>query len=459
VKFLTGTDEHGQKIEKSAQKANITPQELTDKVSEKFRDLSSILNLSNDDFIRTTEERHKSAVKHFWQKLQDNGHIYQASYSGWYCVRDEAFYTEAQLIDGKAPTGADVEWVEEPSYFFDLSKWQDKLLEFYEQNPDFIYPTSRRNEVSSFVKSGLNDLSISRTSFKWGIKVPGNEDHVIYVWLDALVNYISALGYPNDIAKFWPADIHMVGKDILMFHAVYWPAFLMAADLPLPKRIVAHGWWTVDGQKMSKSLNNAVNPLGLIEEFGLDQLRYFLMREVPFGNDGNYSKSSMVNRINSELANNIGNLTQRTLTMIVKNCNSKLPKLNHPELAESLFKEAEMTIEKVTSHMLKQEFSLSIEAIIKLASQANSFIDEQAPWHLAKNDVEKMASILHILAQIIHHLGILLLAFMPDSANKILDLLSIGENNRNLAGLSSPIKEGVTIQTPSPIFVRYQDIS
>jgi methionyl-tRNA synthetase len=460
VKFLTGTDEHGQKVEKSAKLAGISAQEFTDEVSKKFRNLTDILNLSNDDFIRTTEERHKIAVAHFWNKLKDNGHIYKGSYNGWYCIRDEAFYTEAQLIDGMAPTGAAVEWVEEPSYFFNLSKWQDKLLEFYEQNPDFIYPLSRKNEVVNFVKSGLNDLSISRSSFKWGIKVPNDEAHVIYVWLDALVNYISALGYPeldHDFKKFWPANIHMVGKDIVMFHAVYWPAFLMAADIMLPKKIVAHGWWTVDGKKISKSLKNTIDPIKLIEEFGLDQTRYFLMREVPFGNDGNYSRSSMINRINSELSNNIGNLVQRTLSMIVKNCNSIIPEHHHVDLGIELLKLSEDTVEKVRSHIKNQEFSLAIDAIICLSNEANLFIDRQAPWKLAKTNQAQMESVLYILVQAIYYIAILLLPFTPDAASKILDLLAVDESNRNLLSLETRIKSGKKILTPTAIFARFQD--
>jgi methionyl-tRNA synthetase len=455
VKFLTGTDEHGQKVEKSAKLAGIGPQEFTDEVSKKFRDLALALNLSNDDFIRTTEERHKEGVVNFWNKLKNNGHIYKGSYNGWYCVRDEAFYTEAQLVDGMAPTGASVEWVEEPSYFFDLSKWQDKLLEFYEKNPDFIYPSYRKNEVVNFVKSGLNDLSISRTSFKWGIKVPNDEDHVIYVWLDALVNYISALG--DEFKTFWPANIHMVGKDIVMFHAVYWPAFLMAADIELPKKIVAHGWWTVDGQKISKSLKNTIDPIKLIEEFGLDQTRYFLMREVPFGNDGNYSRNAMINRINSELANNIGNLVQRTLSMIVKNSGACVPKYNHPDLGIGLLTIASNTIEKVRTHIDHQEFSLAIDAIISLSNEANLFIDQNAPWKLAKTDIDQMESVLYVLVQAIYHIAILLLPFTPDAANKILDFLNVDASSRDLSALSQKIESGREILVPTGVFARYQE--
>ena len=328
VKFLTGTDEHGQKVEKSAAHAGSSPKDFVDQVSQHFRDLTHVMNISNDDFIRTTEPRHIAAAQAMWLKMVEKGHIYLGSYSGWYAVRDEAFYGESELVDGKAPTGAEVEWVEEPSYFFKLSAFADKLLAFYEANPGFIMPASRRNEVVSFVRGGLKDLSVSRTTFKWGIPVPGDEKHIMYVWLDALANYLSAVGYPDTDAeqykKFWPA-MHMVGKDILRFHAVYWPAFLMAADLPCTKRVFAHGWWTIEGEKMSKSLGNVIAPADLVAQYGLDQTRYFLMREVPFGNDGNFSRERMGSVVNAELANTIGNLVQRSLSMIHKNCDGKMP--------------------------------------------------------------------------------------------------------------------------------------
>ncbi|MCH9012994.1 MAG: methionine--tRNA ligase, partial [Proteobacteria bacterium] len=334
VMFLTGTDEHGQKVEKSAHAAGMEPKAFTDKVSQNFRDLSATLDFSNDDFIRTTEERHKRSCQAIWTKLMEAGEIYLGSYAGWYAVRDEAFYTEAELEDTEdgrkiAPSGAEVEWVEEPSYFFKLSEWQDRLLAFYEANPDFILPESRRNEVLSFVRGGLKDLSVSRTTFKWGVPVPDDPDHIMYVWLDALTNYITAVGYPDtDCAAFrtyWPADLHMVGKDILRFHAVYWPAFLMGAGIEPPKRVFAHGWWTNEGQKISKSVGNVIDPHELVAKYGLDQVRYFLLREVPFGNDGDFSHRAMVGRMNSDLANDFGNLAQRVLSMIAKNCGGRVP--------------------------------------------------------------------------------------------------------------------------------------
>jgi methionyl-tRNA synthetase len=317
VKFLTGTDEHGQKVEKSARAAGMEPQTFTDKVSQNFRDLAKAMKFSNDDFIRTTEPRHIRACQAIWLALKERGEIYLGKYAGWYAVRDEAFYGEDELTTGPggkklAPSGAEVEWVEEPSYFFQLSKWQEPLLRFYEANPDFIAPTSRRNEVISFVKAGLSDLSISRTSFTWGVPVPDDPAHIMYVWLDALTNYITAVGYPDtgsdEYKAFWPADLHMVGKDILRFHAIYWPAFLMGAGLAPPQRVFAHGWWTNEGQKISKSLGNVIDPLQLIERYGLDPVRYFLLREVPFGNDGDFSHRAMVNRLNGDLANDFGNL-------------------------------------------------------------------------------------------------------------------------------------------------------
>ena len=328
VFFLTGTDEHGQKVEIAAKNKGIKPLEFVNQVSKNFQKLSNLLNLSNNDFIRTTENRHITSCQKLWSDLENSGNIYLDKYSGWYSVRDEAFFSENELLNGKAPTGADVEWVEEPSYFFRLSNWQDELLSFYEENKDFILPSTRRNEVISFVKSGLKDLSISRTSFNWGVPVPNNEKHIMYVWLDALTNYITASGYSSDANKFetfWPADLHVVGKDILRFHAVYWPAFLMAAKLPLPKRVFAHGWWTNEGEKISKSIGNVIDPVKLIEDFGLDQVRYFLIREVPFGNDGDFSKKNLIQRINSDLANSLGNLFQRVISFSVKNCDEKVP--------------------------------------------------------------------------------------------------------------------------------------
>lgn len=469
VKFLTGTDEHGQKVEKSAINAGLSPQAFTDKVSERFRELFKGLNISNDDFIRTTQDRHKQAAQSLWNKLVESGNIYLGKYAGWYSVRDEAFYNESELTsEGLAPTGAPVEWVEEPSYFFKLSAWQDALLKLYEENISFIMPESRRNEVISFVKSGLHDLSVSRTSFKWGVVVPGDEKHVMYVWLDALTNYISALGYPNlesvDFKKFWPADVHIVGKDITRFHAVYWPAFLMAAGLEVPKSIMAHGWWTNEGQKISKSLGNVIDPFKLIEDFGLDQTRYFLMREVIFGNDGNYARANMINRINSELANNIGNLVQRTLSFIAKNADSMVPQVNpgfiDQAYSEELLELASVLHEKAQIYMEAQNFNSVLDEIIKLATYANIYIDKEAPWSLRKTDLNRMNEVLYILLETIRYLGIILQPFMPDAANKILDLLAINKNDRSFDKLSRnfALTPGMKLPVPEPIFPRFQEV-
>ncbi|MFV9875570.1 MAG: methionine--tRNA ligase [Rickettsiales endosymbiont of Dermacentor nuttalli] len=472
VKFMTGTDEHGQKVEKSALNAQMTSKKFVDIVSQKFFDLSELLNLSNDGFIRTTDTNHIKAVQFLWKKLEKKGHIYLDKYSGWYSVRDEAFYSEKELVGGKAPTGVAVEWVEEPSYFFNLSKWSEKLLAYYEQNPDFIQPLSRYNEVVSFVKAGLTDLSVSRTSFKWGVPVPGDEKHIIYVWLDALTNYISAIGYPDtnsDAFNYWPANIHMVGKDILRFHAIYWPAFLMAAELPLPKRIVAHGWWTNEGEKISKSLGNVIDPIKLVQEYGLDQTRYFLMREIAFGSDGNYSSHAMVNRINGELSNNIGNLVQRTLTMIYKNCAGKIPDFLNQDIVDienlynsiPLLQQATSALPAIEQYMYNQQFNEAIEVIIKLSNATNVYIDTTAPWKLAKFDTQKMQQTLYILAETIRYIAILLQPFVPDAAGKILDQLSVNHNNRTFKNLSKDyaLQIGQEIRKPEVIFVRYGDKS
>lgn len=466
VKFLTGTDEHGQKVEKSAEKFGLSTQEFTDKMSESFKIMMEKLNISYDDFIRTTEQRHKKAAIKFWQKLKDNGNIYLGKYSGWYSVRDEAYYSESELTeDKKAPTGAPVEWIEEPSYFFNLSKWQDKLLKYYEDNPNFIWPQTRRNEIISFVKSGLKDLSISRTSFKWGVKVPNDEEHVMYVWLDALTNYISALGYPNleqDFSKFWPANAHVIGKDILRFHAVYWPAFLMAAGLELPKSIISHGWWTNEGEKISKSLGNVIDPIELINDFGIDQVRYFMMREVNFGNDGNFSRENMVTRINSELSNKVGNLLQRTLSFSYKYCEQAIPNISEQDIDllynDSLLKEAKIIFESNVNEIENFQINKVIENIISLAEKANIYIDNEAPWSLKNTDIVKMNKILYNLLETIRHIAIMLQPFIPESANKMLDQLCIKEEDRTFSKLNrdNAIKAGQTINKPYPIFPRIE---
>lgn len=460
VYFLTGTDEHGQKVEKAAEAKGLDPQNFTDEVSVSFRKLSNLLNLSNDDFIRTTEERHKKSALALWDKLLKEGYIYLGKYEGWYSVRDESFFLEKDLIDGKAPTGAPVEWVEEPSYFFALSKFQQALLDFYKNNPDFIYPESRYNEVISFVQSGLTDLSVSRNSFKWGIKVPQNPEHVIYVWLDALSNYLSALGYPDqtpEFKKFWPNSFHVVGKDILRFHAVYWPAFLMAAGVELPKKVVAHGWWTINGEKMSKSLGNVVSPNDLVEQFGIDQTRFFLMREVSFGNDGNFSKDGMIIRINSDLANNIGNLAQRTLAFIYKNAGAVIPEtLIDKVYQEQLIINLQQKLGEYKEYMKQFKFSHAIEVILSAASDANAFINEKTPWSLKNTDIAAMNHVLYVILENIRYLAIMLLPFMPDSMNKMLDLLGVQEDKRGFKFLKQEfaLQSGKNLPEPKVIFPR-----
>lgn len=472
VKFLTGTDEHGQKVEKSAEKAGVACQEFVDGVSQHFRDLAQLMNISNDYFIRTTEPRHKEAAQALWQKMEGQGHIYLGGYAGWYSVRDEAYYQEAELVAGKAPTGAEVEWVEEPSYFFALSKFQDKLLEFYDKNPDFIAPASRRNEIVSFVKGGLKDLSISRTSFSWGIPVPNDPKHIMYVWLDALTNYLSALGYPNENASdyqdFWANNdaikMHMVGKDIIRFHGVYWPAFLMAANLPLPTKIFAHGWWTIEGEKMSKSLGNVIVPADLVTEFGLDQTRWFLMREVPFGNDGNFSRERMIAVVNSELANNIGNLTQRTLSMIAKNCEGKVPDamgVSKDDLdlqfLEKIYVTEADTPQKIAQRYMNCEFNGIIADIVAIASEANNYIDTKAPWKQKKIDEKLMNATLYHLLEGIRCIAIMITPFIPSSAEKMLDLLVIPLGERGFQHLKPEFaaKVGGQLPPPEPVFPRF----
>ena len=477
VKFLTGTDEHGQKIDKAAEKAGIKPQELVDNVSERFKALvntecignkscKNLLNISNDDFIRTTEERHKKAAQDLWKRLEERGHIYLDKYAGWYSVRDEAYYQESELIDGKAPTGADVEWIEEESYFFNLSKWQDKLLEFYDKNPDFIYPQSRFNEVYSFVKGGLKDLSISRTNFDWGVGVPNATKHVMYVWIDALTNYLTSCGFPNENADqykdFWQNGevVHVVGKDILRFHAVYWPAFLMAAELPLPKRIIAHGWWTIEGEKMSKSLGNVISPKELIDDYGLEQVRYFLLKAMPFGNDGDLSHERLIEVCNSDLANNIGNLAQRTLSMIQKNCDGKIPE--YSELKDEdktiFLDKTHDSIKAFNKAFENFEYNEAINSITRLASAANEYIDEQAPWVLKKENPNRMGEVLYVLAETTRIIAILLQPFCPEASSKLLNQLSILESERNFNNLTAEfsLKSGKELPKPEGVFPRIE---
>ncbi len=465
VKFLTGTDEHGQKVEQSARAAGISPQQFADRISAAFREITRLLDISNDDFIRTTEPRHARAVQAIWQELERRGEIYLGRFAGWYSVRDEAFYDEAELVEGpngrRAPTGAEVEWLEEENYFFRLSAWQDKLLAYYEENPDAVAPRGRRNEVISFVKGGLKDLSISRTSFTWGIPVPGDPRHVIYVWLDALTNYITALGYPDvatpQFSTYWPTALHVVGKDILRFHSVYWPAFLMAAGLPPPRRVFANGWWTVEGQKMSKSLGNVIPPKQLVDAYGVDPVRYFLLRELPFGNDGDFSHRAMVGRLNSDLANDLGNLAQRVLVMINRDCGAAIPEPGKLSVADQMLLElADGLLETMRNHMREQAFHLALEAIWKIVSEANRYVDEQAPWTLRRGDPDRMRTVLYTLAETIRHLGILVQPFVPGSAIRLLDQLGVASGARDFAALAAaPLVPGTRLPRPEGIFPRF----
>lgn len=462
VKFLTGVDEHGQKVQKAAETKGMDPQTYVDQVSQSFRDLAKILNISNDDFIRTTEPRHKAAVQALWKKLVENDAIYLGKYSGWYAVRDEAFYAESELTttpDGKkiSPYGAECEWTEEDTYFFRLSAWQDKLLQHYENNPDFITPASRRNEVVSFVKGGLEDLSVSRTSLTWGVPVPDAPKHVMYVWIDALTNYISALGYPDasgDFGKYWPNVVHLIGKEIVRFHAVYWPAFLMAAGIEPPKKVFGHGWWTAEGQKMSKSIGNVINPLELINTFGLDATRYYMMRAVPFGNDGDFSRADMIARINSNLANDYGNLVQRVLTQINKNCDAKVPShgVFTPE-DEAMLGAARDLLPLCRAEAEQQAIHKMLDAIWQVIGKANQYVDAQAPWALKKTDKDRMNTVLYVLAETIRHVGIFTQPFMPESSAKVLDLLA--QTDRSFAALATPLAVGLDLPAPSPVFPRY----
>jgi methionyl-tRNA synthetase len=434
--FLTGTDEHGQKVETSAKNADKSPIEFVDYYAGIFKELADSLNIQYDDFIRTTEDRHAKAVQECWKILKNNGFIYLGHYKGWYSVRDEAFYDESEIIDGKAPTGAPVEWREEESYFFKLSAFQDKLLNFYKENPDFIMPHSRANEVINFVEGGLKDLSVSRTNFTWGIKVPDDERHVVYVWIDALINYISALGFPDCSVErykdFWENSkkIHVIGKDILRFHAVYWPAMLMACDLPLPSSLVAHGWWLNDGQKISKSLGNVIDPSELMKKFGCEYFKYFMLTETGINNDGNFKESRFIEKINNELVNNFGNLVSRTTNMIVQYFFGIVNKPKNDD--EEILKLKDLCddcIEKYKKAMDEYKFNVAAQDLMAFSSEINKFIDEKKPWVLGKSADEKdrkiLNDVLYTALDMVRVLTVLMIPFIKDSATKILNDLSI----------------------------------
>jgi methionyl-tRNA synthetase len=467
VKFLTGTDEHGQKVAKTAEEAGMTPRDFSKGITAQFQDMCRLLDISNDDFIRTTEQRHLVSTQALWQRLAEAGDIYLDKYAGWYSVRDEAYFGEEELTTDEAgrrlaPTGAEVEWVEEESYFFRLSAYGDKLLRHYEENPSFILPAHRRNEVANFVKQGLRDLSISRTSFDWGIPVPGDDQHIMYVWLDALTNYITALGFPvtegNDFARYWPADIHVIGKDIVRFHAIYWPAFLMSAGVALPKRVFGHGFLFVDGEKMSKSLGNVVTPASLVEAYGLDQIRYFLLREVPYGSDGSFSHETITQRVNSDLANDLGNLAQRVLSMIAKNCDGAVPAPGEQSADdEALLTAARGALEQTREAMERQAIHRALEAIWQVVAAANRYVDTQAPWALAKSDRARMASVLYVLAEVIRQVATLTQPVMPTASGKILDQLAVPAEARTFAALGRDdvLVPGTALPKPKGVFPRY----
>jgi methionyl-tRNA synthetase len=464
VFFVTGTDEHGQKVEKAAAARGMAPKPFTDEVSGNFRALAAAMGFSNDDFIRTTEPRHHRACEELWRRIRAAGDLYLGDYSGWYAVRDEAFYRESETVLGedgvrRAPSGAPVEWVKEPSWFFRLSAWQDRLLAFYEANPDFIAPEARRNEVLAFVRSGLEDLSVSRTSLKWGVPVPDSPGHVMYVWLDALTNYLTATGWPDGSAPragFWPADLHLVGKDILRFHAVYWPAFLMSAGLEPPRRVFAHGWWTVEGEKMSKSLGNVVDPHAEIARVGLDPFRFFLLREVPFGADGDYTAAGLRRRLNSDLANEFGNLAQRTLGFVARSCGGVLPVPGRLAAADrALLDAAAALLPKMREAFGRQAFHAALDAAWSVIRDANGYIDHEAPWALRRTDPERMGTVLWTLAETLRHLAILLQPVMPQTMACLLDQLAVTE--RGFDALETPIRGGVALPPPSPLFRKLEE--
>ena len=466
VLFLTGTDEHGQKVEQAARAAGVDPRTFADRVSQNFRDLTGILGISNDDFIRTTEDRHVRATQALWRRMVDRGDIYLGSYAGWYSVRDEAYYAESELVsdaDGRklAPSGAPVDWVEEPSYFFRLSAWGDRLLDHYRRNPDAIGPDIRRNEVLSFIEGGLKDLSVSRTSFTWGVRVPGDESHIVYVWLDALINYLTAAGYPDERGEafrtFWPADLHMVGKDIVRFHAVYWPAFLMAAGLAPPKRVFAHGWWTNEGRKISKSLGNVIDPVALIDTFGRDAVRYFLMREVPFGQDGDFSREALVRRLNTDLANDLGNLCQRVLSFVAKNAGGRVPAPGPLAAGDrTLLQSAGGLLPALREDFDRQAFHRALDAVWKIVGDANRYVDGEAPWTLRKTNPARMETVLYVLIEAIRMVALAIQPFMPEAAAKILDQLAVNPDRRSFARFADALAPGTVLPRPEGVFPRVE---
>ncbi len=466
VFFMTGTDEHGLKIQQTADKNGTTPKAFVDEMAAKFRAMADRLDCSYDRFIRTTDADHLASTQELWRRMQEKGDIYLSKYSGWYSVRDEAYYDESELTkqpDGswRAPTGTPVEWIEEESYFFRLSAYQDRLLAHYEAQPDFISPETRRNEIASFVRSGLQDLSISRTTFNWGLPVPGDPKHVMYVWIDALNNYVTGCGFPDESDprwRYWPADVHIIGKDIVRFHTVYWPAFLMSADLPLPKRVFGHGFLFNKGEKMSKSVGNVIDPFDLADIYGVDQLRYFFMREVPFGQDGNYSHEAIVNRINADLANDLGNLAQRSLSMIAKNCDASVPQPGELTQADQdMLWLADALPVKTRAAMKDFALHTTLAEIWAVVAEANRYFASQEPWVLRKSNPERMNTVLYVTAEVLRAVGILAQPFVPTAAGKLLDLLAVPPEGRGIAavGPEHRLAAGTALPQPAPIFPRY----
>jgi len=467
VFFLTGTDEHGSKMLQTAAKENLTPRQLVERNVPRFQAMVKKFNISNDDFIRTTEPRHFASSEAIWQRMQAAGDIYLDKYSGWYSVRDEAYYDESETrLDDKetrlGPNNTPVEWVEEESYFFKLSKYAEPLLKLYKDIPDFVLPKERMNEVASFVRGGLQDLSLSRTTFDWGIKVPGNAKHIMYVWVDALTNYITAVGFPDTqsekFKKYWPADLHVIGKDIVRFHAVYWPAFLMSAGLEVPRRIFSHGFLFNRGEKMSKSVGNVIDPFDLAEAYGVDPLRYFLLREVPFAQDGTYSHEASVNPINADLANDLGNLAQRSLTMMARNLNGVLPKPGDFNANDqAILSSADAMIGKAREAMATQQLHQVLNGVWAVVADANRYFAGAAPWALAKTDPPRQGTVLYVTAEVLRQVAILCQPFMPASAGKLLDLLAIPDGERAFASLGGKHRIAVAARLPAPaaIFPRY----
>jgi len=467
VYFLTGTDEHGIKMVQTAARDGITPRELAERNVPLFQQMVAAFGCSNDDFIRTTEPRHYAASQAIWERMQAAGDIYLDTYAGWYSVRDEAFYGEGETTVGddgvrRGPQGSPVEWVEEESYFFRLSAYQEKLLAHYADQPDFIGPDERRNEVASFVKGGLRDLSISRTTFDWGVPVPGDPRHVMYVWVDALTNYITGAGFPDvdgdSFRRWWPADLHVIGKDIVRFHAVYWPAFLMSAQLPLPKRVYGHGFLFNRGEKMSKSVGNVIDPFSLVDHYGVDPVRYFFLREVPFGQDGNYSHEAIVQRINADLANDLGNLAQRSLSMIAKNCEGRVPERGVLSAAdEAILARADAMLPLCRSAMDRQEIHAALGAIWAVVADANRYFAGEEPWKLRKTDPARMATVLAVTAEVIRQVAVLAQPVMPTAAAKILDQLAVAPEKRTFASLgpAGRLVAGTPLPAPEGVFPRY----